>query len=63
MVSWQPGVTIADVEKATIFAALKFYQGNKTQTAKALDIAIRTLDNKLAQYEEEKSKEVKHGGY
>ena len=50
--SWQPGLTIADVERQAIEAAMKFFRHNKTQTAKALDISIRTLDAKLAKYEE-----------
>ncbi len=48
--NWQPGVSLAEVEKRTILAALKFFQGNKTRTAQSLDIAIRTLDNKLELY-------------
>jgi DNA-binding NtrC family response regulator len=50
MIRWTPGYTIESVEKEIIMQALSFYQGNKTQTAQALGIAIRTLDNKLAQY-------------
>lgn len=48
--SWQPGQTLDDVEKEVILKAFSFYQGNKTQTAKSLGIAIRTLDNKLERY-------------
>lgn len=47
---WQPGVTLEDLEKQAILEALRFYGNNKTRTAQALGIAIRTLDNKLAKY-------------
>lgn len=50
---WQPGVTLEMVEKMVIKKALVFFDGNKTRTANALDIAVRTLDNKLAKYEKE----------
>ncbi len=50
MIEWTPGLTLADVEKIVILKAFKFFQGNKTRTAGALDIAIRTLDAKLEQY-------------
>ena len=50
---WQPGVTLEEVEKAVIMRALHYHQNNKTQTAMALKIAIRTLDNKLAKYKAE----------
>lgn len=48
---WQIGMTIADAEKIIIQKAMSFYQGNKTQAARSLGIAIRTLDNKLKSYE------------
>lgn len=50
MIKWTPGYTIDSVEREMITQALAFYQGNKTQTAQSLGIAVRTLDNKLAQY-------------
>jgi hypothetical protein len=58
--SWQPGVTLEDIERETIKQALAFYRGNKTKTAASLDIAIRTLDYKLEKYRqlEEAQKEV-----
>ena len=57
MIDWQPGWTIDMIERMVIEKALRFYDGNKTKTAQALDIAIRTLDNKLAKYhEQEKAK-------
>lgn len=54
---WQPGMTLASIEKEAINEALKFYQGNKTQAANALGIAIKTLYNKLDVYAEEDLKE------
>ena len=47
---WQPGQTLDDIERITIESALKFYHGNKTQTANSLGITIRTLYNKLERY-------------
>ncbi len=48
---WSPGVTLDSIEKQVILKAFRFYRGNKTATAQALGIAIRTLDNKLTAYE------------
>lgn len=48
---WQPGWTLAQVEKAVIYEALKFYHNNKVHTARALGISERTLYNKLELYE------------
>lgn len=50
-ITWSPGVTLEAIEKETILKAFRFYRGNKTATANALGIAIRTLDNKLERYE------------
>lgn len=54
MITWQPGVTLEQMEKMIIEKALVFYQGNKTQAAASLGIAIKTLYNKLDQYQNEK---------
>lgn len=48
--SWTPGQTLDDIERSVILAALEYHQGNRTHTAKALGISIRTLRNKLADY-------------
>ncbi|HUP58561.1 MAG TPA: sigma-54 dependent transcriptional regulator, partial [Bdellovibrionota bacterium] len=48
--SWEPGRTLDDIEKSVILEALKYHQGNRTHTARALGISIRTLRNKLADY-------------
>lgn len=47
---WIPGTTLDDIEREVILSALKYHQGNRTHTAKALGISIRTLRNKLADY-------------
>lgn len=47
---WCPGTTLNDVERNVIIEALKYHSGNRTHTAKALGISIRTLRNKLADY-------------
>jgi hypothetical protein len=57
---WSPGVTLNDIEKAAIIKAFRFFGNNKTATAAALGISIRTLDNKLERYAEEaKQEEIK----
>lgn len=58
MVIWQPGMSLEALEKKTILFAYKYYRSNKTLTAQSLGIAVRTLDNKLAQYEEQGEKEA-----
>lgn len=57
-VNWTPGMTLDEMEKQCILAAFRFYRGNKTQTAGALKIAIRTLDNKLEKYEADRQSEI-----
>lgn len=72
---WQPGLTLEEIERASIIQALKFFYGNRTHAAEALGIALRTMTNKLTKYKaqgydippapnapkdaEEKSEEVK----
>ncbi len=48
--SWKPGRTLNEIERNVILEALKHHSGNRTHTAKALGISIRTLRNKLAEY-------------
>lgn len=38
---------LADVEQEHILHAIKFYNGNLSQAARALDVTLRTLYNKL----------------
>jgi DNA-binding NtrC family response regulator len=42
--------TLAELEKQHIFAALERCKGNRTHAAKMLDVSIRTLRNKLHEY-------------
>jgi hypothetical protein len=46
-VSWQPGQTLDDLERDAIDMALRFFEQNKTRTAQALGICVRTLYAKL----------------
>jgi two-component system response regulator FlrC len=48
--SWSPGKTLDDIERNVILEALTYHSGNRTHTARALGISIRTLRNKLADY-------------
>ncbi|MBN22279.1 MAG: sigma-54-dependent Fis family transcriptional regulator [Bdellovibrionaceae bacterium] len=50
MTSWIPGKTLHDIEREIIIKALDHHSGNRTHTAKALGISIRTLRNKIAEY-------------
>ncbi|MFC1538573.1 sigma-54-dependent transcriptional regulator [Candidatus Latescibacterota bacterium] len=45
-------VTIAEMERELILRTLEAQGGNRTTTAEILDISVRTLRNKLAQYGE-----------
>ncbi|MCM2324207.1 MAG: sigma-54 dependent transcriptional regulator [Oligoflexia bacterium] len=47
---WMPGRTLDDIERSVILEALQYHSGNRTHTARALGISIRTLRNKLADY-------------
>jgi DNA-binding NtrC family response regulator len=48
--SWRPGRTLDEIERNVILEALKHFDNNRTHTAKALGISIRTLRNKLAEF-------------
>lgn len=48
--AWIPGSTLDDIERSVILEALHYHKGNRTHTAKALGISIRTLRNKIADY-------------
>ena len=50
VVNWKPGTTLDDMERYVILEALQHHNGNRTHTARALGISIRTLRNKLADY-------------
>jgi DNA-binding NtrC family response regulator len=47
------GRTVGDVEKELILDTLDHCLGNRTQAAQVLGISIRTLRNKLKQYQDE----------
>jgi DNA-binding NtrC family response regulator len=49
-VLYRAGMTMADVEKATIEAALKEYRGNRRRAAEVLGIGERTLYRKIKAY-------------
>lgn len=53
MVTWYQGQTLEQNEKAIIKESLRLNGGNKTATALALGIAIRTLQNKVLEIEAE----------
>lgn len=52
-INWVPGLTLDEVEKQCILKALQWFRGNKSQTAIALGITVKTIDNKLEKYEAE----------
>jgi DNA-binding NtrC family response regulator len=45
------GMTVEDAERRLIFETLTFTQNNKTRAAEMLDISLKTLHNKLKEYE------------
>ena len=49
-VLYRPGMTMAEVEKATITAALRECQGNRRQAAARLGIGERTLYRKIKEF-------------
>jgi hypothetical protein len=57
-VNWMPGMTLEQIEKLVILEALKFYRGNKSQTALTLGITVKTIDNKLERYTEDAKREA-----
>ncbi len=46
-------VTLKEMEKTMIFDALRRVKGNRTQASKILGISVRTMRNKLQEYESE----------
>ena len=49
-VMYRCGMTMADVEKAAIEAALREYRGNRRRAAEILGIGERTLYRKIKAY-------------
>jgi DNA-binding NtrC family response regulator len=50
-VLYRPGMTMAEVEKAAIVAALKEFRGNRRRAAEQLGIGERTLYRKIKAYD------------
>lgn len=48
---FEPGTPLAEVERALILATLAHYQGQRAKTAQALGVSLKTLYNRLRQYE------------
>lgn len=48
----KPGTSLKDAEKALVLATLEAFDGNKTQAAEQLGVSIKTLYNKLEQYQD-----------
>lgn len=49
-VVWVHGMNLQDAEKQVILRSLAIHRGNRTRTAKALNISLRALRYKIAQY-------------
>jgi len=45
-----PGYTVADMERHLILSTLQRMNGNRTHTAKALGLSVRTIRNRLREY-------------
>lgn len=54
IIMWSPGVSLDEVEKQVILKAFRHFRGNKTVTAQALGISIRTLESRFEKYEADK---------
>jgi DNA-binding NtrC family response regulator len=49
----RPGLTVAEAERRLVLETLDFTQNNKTRAAELLGISLKTLHNKLKEYESE----------
>jgi transcriptional regulator with PAS, ATPase and Fis domain len=47
----RPGMTVAEAERLLIHETLAFTENNKTRAAELLEISLKTLHNKLKEYE------------
>lgn len=47
----RPGITIEDATRALTEATLAHFHGNKTHTAKALGMGLRSLQRKIKEWE------------
>ena len=59
-VAYSAGTTVRDMEKSLIFKTLQHVNENRTHAAQLLGISIRTLRNKLREYQSESLKEDEH---
>ena len=50
LITFENGMTLADIERAVILETLKRQSFNRTRAARVLGIGIRTLQRKLKQY-------------
>lgn len=48
--SWKPGQSWQDIEKAAIEDALDYHDGSTEKAAQALRLSIRTIQIKIIQY-------------
>ena len=51
--SFTVGDTLDEVERRLIYATLEYFNGNKRRTAQSLGISLKTIYNRLNQYEED----------
>jgi DNA-binding NtrC family response regulator len=49
----RPGMSVAEAERRLIYETLAFTENNKTRAAELLGISLKTLHNKLKEYEAE----------
>jgi DNA-binding NtrC family response regulator len=47
----KPSISVREMERALIMETLQAMNGNRTQAAKVLGISLRTLRNKLREYQ------------
>lgn len=58
--NYYAGLTLEMAEKIVIEGAFRFYRNNRTTTAQALQITVRTLDTKLEKYKAEAEDKIKN---
>jgi len=52
MINTEVGTTLAEIERAHILDTLSYCEGNRTRSAKLLNISVRCLRNRIRQYME-----------
>lgn len=48
---WEPGISLEEIERHAIIGALEHFSGNRTHAAEELGVSLRTIRNKIVQYE------------